>query len=122
MNTFLKPFFVLLALAVALTMGLAYRQFIVERDYPVDGRIPCDPAASCFASDCDPQADLSCLSTPYLKVQMQASIAPSCLEDGDCRQFSCPAGVSVKACAIIPCTADDLEDGEHCTVASSTAL
>ena len=118
MITFTKPFFVLLALIVALTMALAYRQFVIEGNFQISARIPCDPAkSSCFISDCDPQDDLSCITSPYLKVQVLAAIAPVCLEQGDCQQFACPTGASMADCQITPCTPDTIEDGEHCTAA-----
>jgi hypothetical protein len=62
-------------------------------------------------SDCSPEEDLECDSSPYKRVEILKSDAPSCLEEHTCDSFSCSG---IENCSITLCSEDELEDGEKC--------
>lgn len=106
---------VLILIGIAVVAGYRYYDFSVARNYHINAHVPCDPASElCFAADCAPD-DASCDATPYAKVQILAHEAPHCIEDNSCESFSCDG---YSSCTKTDCTADTLEDGEICEVAS----
>lgn len=97
-------------------IGYRFDQYFVRHNYLVDADVPCNPATErCFVADCTPENDLGCDTSPYKKVEIRASNAPTCLEEHTCSSFQC-AG---PACTVTYCSDDALSDGEVCTPKST---
>lgn len=113
------PLFSLLVLVglVVLAAGYRYDQYVVERQFVVQGAVPCDPTTTqCFVADCNPAEDSECDDTAYAKAELPAMAAPDCLLENSCESFSCNGK---EACTVTYCSADILEDGEKCSDAPS---
>jgi len=112
--------YVLLLIIGALLVVVAYRYegYVHLRDFTLVVNGPCDPEThNCFVSDCSPDDDPDCDTTPYDKVEITDNQAPACLEEHTCAEFSCPA--DAEDCSVTYCAADALEDGEACSTPDS---
>ena len=104
----------LLALFLLVIFGVfvyRYDQYLLKKNYQIDAQVPCDPSQEqCFVADCA-KDDPECDTTPYKKVEVLASEAPSCLTEENCTVFSC----STASCKITTCNDSTLEAGEVCS-------
>ena len=89
-----------------------YERYYVSKDYPVSVFTACDTSKnSCFMIDPE-LAFFSIQEGPYEKVEINASVAPACLDEHACERFSCE-GIG-GGCKITYCSEDVIEDGEFC--------
>jgi len=103
----------LLAVMVVAIVVFRYQQYVVDRVYPIEANLACDPALhACFVADCSPADDPECDLTPYEKVSISAHDAPACLEAHTCDAFTCEGR---RGCAIIYCSEAALAEGETCS-------
>lgn len=101
------------ALIIVSVVGYRYQQYVFERNFTLQVNGPCDPATNtCFISDCSPEVDPACDTTPYEKILVTANEAPACLEEHTCTDFSCEGKTG---CEIAYCDADSVEGGEQCS-------
>ncbi len=100
--------FLLLVVAVC---AYRYYDYVIQQHYTILANTACDPRTeACFLSDCDP-AVVGCDEKPYEKVVIEASVAPACVEEHTCTNFSCPQS---DRCAITYCDETTIAEGEYC--------
>ena len=106
--------FVLLLVGLIVVVGMRYKQYIFDRHFQLKVSAVCNPETEkCFVSDCLPESDQECDTTPYKKVEIIDSFAPTCLEEHTCEYFSCDK-ISSDKCSVTYCSQDVLEEGEVC--------
>lgn len=89
-----KILILLILVGSLLSAGLAAKKFALDRDYPVEANVPCDPTIhSCFVGDGDTNPAF------YESIRKKAYLIPAC--DGWADQ-----------CPVLSCSPSD---GEGCT-------
>lgn len=107
-----STFLVLLTVLVLIVVANRAYQYYVKQNFLLLVNAICDPATEdCFVMDCAVD-ELGCDTTPYKKVEILAALAPKCLEEHSCEQFSCN---DLKPCSVTYCSADTTEEGEKCS-------
>lgn len=115
MNKKNKPikFLMYLGLFILFLTGHNFARYFVFKDYPLNVFTACDPNRYvCFEKVAD-DPSFSFYSGPYLKVEISAKYAPSCLDEHDCVNFTCEDIPGF--CKITYCSEEDLEEGEMCS-------
>jgi hypothetical protein len=106
-------FFILVVFLAFIFIAYNFDRYYLLKQYPVQAFTTCDPAQhSCFTAD-PSTADPTFQSGAYEKVRINAKIAPSCLDEHTCSNFTCN-GLN-GACTITYCSKHTLESGESCT-------
>ncbi len=114
MNNRSKILVTLVALLFIVSAVLQYRHFVGNKEFLVVNHVSCDPLReSCFISDCDPLIDEDCDTTPFKKITMTASYAPSCTANESCEEPRCFD--EDKKCLVVACSVYFLEEGEVCS-------
>jgi hypothetical protein len=108
--------------ALIISVGATYYRYVVKRDYIIFAHAPCDPEMeSCFYYPCE-EGDTECSPADveyYKKINKKAYNIELCdSESPDCQPLVCQENEA--DCEIISCSEDVLEDGEACSVASSS--
>ena len=87
-------------------------RYFVFKDFELYTFTACNPDThSCFLTD--PKFNgFSFYSEPYVKVEIAAAIAPSCLDEHTCVDFSCTDTGDM--CVVTYCAEEFLEEGEIC--------
>jgi hypothetical protein len=93
-------------------MVVKYLQFYVYQDYTFLTQVNCDPAIeACFQvleENQDPETGIVFYDgSPYKYVEMPASVAPVCLEEMTCMDFTCDQ--VGEECATYYCDVNDEE-------------
>jgi hypothetical protein len=107
--------------ALIISVGVTYYRYVVKRDYIIFAHAPCDPKTeSCFYApcegiDCPAEADIEY----YKKINKKAFNIELCdSENPECKPLVCQP--NEKDCEITNCTEDNVEEGEACSVATSS--
>jgi hypothetical protein len=105
---YLLLIFAILILVTGLTR---YKDYVIARNYVVYTNVPCDTELNnCFQFDCS-NLDGDCDESPFTKIEIEASKAPRCLFENDCKTFFC---TDESMCTKLECNDDTVEDGELC--------
>ena len=110
-------FFVFVAFFVLFVYASNFVRYFALKNYDLYTFTSCNPDVhSCFVTDPDFTGFVFYVA-PYAKVEIPASIAPACLDEHTCENFSCDG--RGEGCVITYCSEDVLEEGEICTNANS---
>lgn len=108
-----KLFIICLSLFVLIVPVHNYIRYYIYRDYDLHVFSQCNPLEhNCFLADSE-SADPTFQNGPYIKVSLNASVAPTCLDEHTCTDFSC-ANIRGR-CEITYCKQALLDGGETCT-------
>jgi hypothetical protein len=109
-----RRFLIFISIIVLFIVGFRYYQYIVNRNFFLSVNTECNPTKEkCFVSDCLPEKDKECDTSPYKKIKILARESPVCLEEHSCKNFSCAD--NSKQCFIYQCSDSTLEEGEKCS-------
>ena len=104
----------IILVGVAAVVANRYYHYVDQRDFLLDVDMACDPSTEqCFVSDCSPEDNPNCDTSPYKYVEILASNAPRCLEEHSCDSFSCDPDDTT--CSITYCNEETISEGETCT-------
>ncbi len=101
--------------AAALIGVYRYFDYVTSRNFLMQVNIPCNPRAEvCFEKvNNDDDGD-----EYYAKLQITEHLAPRCLQEHSCIDFSCPIELSEgDMCHVAYCSSETLEEGETCAIA-----
>jgi len=106
-------------IALIISVGVTYYRYVIQRDYLIFAHAPCDPKTeSCFYYECE-EDDLECEIEYYKKIEKKAFNIELCdSEDPECQPLVCKEGEA--DCEITSCSEENLEEGELCSVATSS--
>lgn len=84
----------IVGIAIIVVVVVKYYQFYIYKDYTFLTQVNCDPAVeACFqllADNQDPETGIIFYDgSPYKYVEMPAAVAPVCLEEVTCLDFTC---------------------------------
>ena len=106
-----------LVAVIVILVAFKYFEFYINKDYTFITQVDCDPATeSCFQIICEEEGcdDSSGIiyydGSPYKYVEMPASLAPMCLEDTTCPEFTCDQ--VGEGCETYYCSEENIEDPE----------
>lgn len=110
--------------ALIISVGVTYYRYVVKRDYIIFAHAPCDQTIeSCFYTPCE-EGDTECVPADveyYKKINKKAFNIELCdSENPECQPLVCQP--NEKDCEITSCSEDNIEEGEACSVASSTTV
>ena len=115
----MTAFLVFLAVAVLVIGGHSFYRYYIVKGYPLHVFSACDPAShDCFVAD-PATADPTFQAGPYEKIEINAGVAPKCLDEHTCTDFSC-TGIQ-GSCQVTFCSDSTKEDGESCSDASTAS-
>jgi hypothetical protein len=89
-----KIILTLIGIAILITVGIKYMQFYIYKDFTFLTQVDCNPATeACFKlleENQDFETNIIYYDgSPYKYVEMPATIAPACLEETTCQDFTC---------------------------------
>jgi hypothetical protein len=107
-------------IALIISVGATYYRYVVKRDYIIFAHAPCDPKIeSCFYYECE-EGDAECEIEYYKKIEKKAFNIELCdSENPDCQPLVCEPNEA--DCEITSCTEENVEDGELCSVSTSSS-
>jgi hypothetical protein len=105
-------------IALIISVGATYYRYVVNRDYIIFAHVECDPKIeSCFYTPCE-GIDCPAEIEYYKKINKKAFNIELCdSENPECQPLVCQP--NEKDCEITNCTADNVEEGEVCSVSES---
>jgi hypothetical protein len=110
----------LLAVFILCVIIFRYYDYVIQRNFVMDVNAPCDTSTEqCFAVDCSPAEKPDCPDGPYKKIKIKNADAPRCLENHQCKFFSCGDIVS---CTTTYCSSNSLTEGESCFQKPTTTI
>lgn len=99
-----KIILAVLILLVVFSLFLGFKKYVLDKDYFIYLNASCTGEYSCFEQEE--------VEDPYIKVYRKAYEIQSCIDTQDCDPFVCREDEDT--CTIIPCSEEELEDGETC--------
>jgi len=107
-----KIILAIIGITILIVVGIKYVQFYVNKDFTFQTQVDCDPAVeSCFQvleDNQDPETGIIYYDgSPYKYVEMPAALAPTCLEETTCPEFTCES--VGEECATYYCDVNDEE-------------
>ena len=109
--TILKHISTLAIIVILLIISNRFGEYNIKKDFLLFTTIECSSGdIGCFVLDCSIDESV-CDSTPYKKISIKATQAPSCLYEHNCEEFLCQ---SIENCEVILCDSSSTDDGEIC--------
>ena len=108
-SNFFIPFFLIIIVVIC---AYRYNDYVVNKNFLLVVNTSCNTYENgrCFVSDCQGSSD--CDITPYKKITIYAKVAPVCLGEHSCQNFSC---TNTNNCKTEYCLTENVSEGEICS-------